>query len=96
MRLATETVAEFRKLIDGAKLTVRERQLLAEIAADAAALHGYATLGLWTPARVARQKAHLDAQLSGLKSIGHARATRLFWKAFNIALAVVTKAILAV
>ena len=96
MRLATETVAEFRKLIDGAKLTVRERQLLAEIAADAAALHGYATLGLWTPARVARQKRHLDGQLSGLKSIGHARATRLFWKAFDIAVSVLTRAVIGI
>ena len=96
MRLATETVAEFRKLIDGAKLTVRERQLLAEIAADAAALHGYATLGLWTPARVARQKRHLDGQLAGLKSIGHARAVKTFWRAFDLALGIVTRAILAV
>lgn len=95
MSLEDQIVAEFKDLAKGVRLKPREREIVAEIASDAAQLQANAMSGLWDEGTVKREKAQLNAQLAALKSIGGARAVKLFWQAFNIAVGVITKAVVA-
>lgn len=95
MNLEDRIVSEFKGLLKGQRLTPRQRQLVAEIAADFALLYTNAASGIWTEAQVRRQKALLDQQLAALKSIGVARAQALFYKALNLATSALVTAIVA-
>lgn len=96
MNLADEITRQFKALLKGQRLTPRQRQLAAEIAADFALLYTNAASGAWAPERVKRQQALLNQQLAALKSMGLARASAIFYKAVRIAVGVVFDAVLPV
>ena len=94
MNLADEILAQVKTLLRGERLTPRQRQILAELTADTAELYVNTASGAWDAKRVARNKAQLDAQVLGLKSIGAAKAAKVYWRAVNLAIAALGKAIL--
>lgn len=85
MSLASETLTQFKTLIKGNRLTRDEQRILAAVAADAASLQVQVMSGAITPAKAARERKQLDAQLSSIRSIGGARAQKVFWQAFDLA-----------
>jgi hypothetical protein len=90
--LAKEIIKQFAALAKGYGLTAREKQLLRECAADAAALEVQVLSGQLSPEKAKREKGHISTQLKSIKSIAGGRLTAIFWKAVNIAVGVLLKA----
>jgi hypothetical protein len=77
-----QIIRQFRSDVGDAwegRLNAAERALLESAAADAAVVLLFALAGREEEAR--RERAHVDAQLRNLTSIGSARVARQFWVA---------------
>jgi hypothetical protein len=94
MSLATEIVKQFKALFQGS-ISAADRKLLADCATTIAEVQIELLRGNMTAAQAKRERAHVDATLANLKSAGEGRAVATFWKAVNLATAVVTKTIAA-